>query len=263
MFKFLNQFKICLLDYQYWLHFGLLNIKIKYRNSIIGPFWNTISLTILILAISFGYASYLVKDNLVNYVYYVSISLITWQLVANCLNESTVLLENKKNLILENDLIDKIFIYEILLTNIIIYLHGLFLIFVIGIIANVQVNIYFLLSLFGFFLILINLIFLMNLIMILSVIFTDIKKIFENLIVIAFFSTPIIWKEELLNSKLNFLLNFNPCYHLLNVFRQPLLNKIDKQYFISLIISFLITIIIIIFSYYIDRKYKKYVKLYL
>ena len=109
MFKFLNQFKICLLDYQYWLHFGLLNIKIKYRNSIIGPFWNTISLTILILAISFGYASYLVKDNLVNYVYYVSISLITWQFVANCLNESTVLLENKKNLILENDLIDKIF----------------------------------------------------------------------------------------------------------------------------------------------------------
>jgi ABC-type polysaccharide/polyol phosphate export permease len=88
-----------LLDYQYWLHFGLLNIKIKYRNSAIGPFWNTISLTILILAISFGYASYLVKDDLVNYIYYVSISLIAWQLVANCLNESTLILENKKNLI--------------------------------------------------------------------------------------------------------------------------------------------------------------------
>ena len=69
---------------------------------------------------------------------------------------------------MEHDLIDKIFIYEILFTNIIIYLHGLFLIFVIGIIANVQVDIYFLLSLFGFFLILINLIFLMNLIMILK-----------------------------------------------------------------------------------------------
>ena len=99
--------------------------------------------------------------------------------------------------------------------------------------------------------------------MILSVIFKDVKKIIENLLVILFFSTPIIWSEQLMNEKLRFILNFNPCYHLLNIFRNPLLNKINQQYFYSLLISVIISFISITISYYIKNKYEKTVKLYL
>jgi len=99
--------------------------------------------------------------------------------------------------------------------------------------------------------------------MILSVIFKDIKKILENLLLILFFSTPIIWSEELMNEKLKFILNFNPSYHFLNIFKNPLLDKIDQQYFYSLLASFIISILTIAISYYIQKKYEKTVKLYL
>ena len=99
--------------------------------------------------------------------------------------------------------------------------------------------------------------------MVLSVIFKDVKKIVENLLLILFFSTPIIWSEELMNEKLKFVLNFNPCYHLINIFKNPLLNKIDQQYFYSLLASFIISILTMTICYYIHKKYEKTVKLYL
>ena len=99
--------------------------------------------------------------------------------------------------------------------------------------------------------------------MILSPVFRDIKKIVENLMIIFFFSTPIIWSEEIMSSNLKFFLNFNPFYHLISIFRNPLLNKINEQYFFHLSISLLITFCTIVISYYIDKKYEKIVKLYL
>jgi len=260
---FFNEFKDCLLDYKYWSHFSLINTKIKYRDTVIGPFWNIISQTILILAIAFGYSSFFNNEKLIDFIYYTAIGLFIWIFAINCLNDSTSILDNKKNIILEQNINIKFFIFELIFSNFIIYLHSFIIIFILFFISTIKINIYILVSFFGLFIILINIIFLTYSIMILSVIFKDVKKIIENLLVILFFSTPIIWSEELMNEKLRFMLNFNPCYHLLNIFRNPLLNKINQQYFYSLLISVIISFISITISYYIKKKYEKTVKLYL
>ena len=260
---FFTEFKDCLLDYKYWSHFSLINTKIKYRDTVIGPFWNIISQTILILAIAFGYSSFFNNEKLIDFIYYTAIGLFIWIFAINCLNDSTSILDNKKNIILEQNINIKFFIFELIFSNFIIYLHSFIIIFILFFISTIKVNIYILVSFLGLFIILINIIFLTYSIMILSVIFKDVKKIIENLLVILFFSTPIIWSEELMNEKLRFMLNFNPCYHLLNIFRNPLLNKINQQYFYSLLISVIISFISIAISYYIKKKYEKTVKLYL
>lgn len=261
--SFFAEFKDCLLDYKYWSYFSFINTKIKYRDSVIGPFWNTISQTILILAIAFGYSSFFNNKNLIDFIYYIALGLFTWTLAINCLNDSSSILENKKNIILEQNINTKFFIFELVLSNVIIYLHSFIIIFILFLISSIKINIYFLLSFLGLFIILINIIFLSYSIMILSVIFKDVKKIIENVLLILFFSTPIIWSEEFMNEKLKFILNFNPSYHLLNIFKNPLLNKIDQQYFYSLLASFFISILSITIAYYIHKKYEKTVKLYL
>ena len=260
---FITEFKNCLLDYKYWSYFSLINTKIKYRDSVIGPFWNIISQTILILAIAFGYSSFFNNKNLIDFIYYIALGLFTWTFVINCLNDSSSILDNKKNIILEQNIDIKFFIFELIFSNFIIYLHSFVVIFFLFLISSIKINIYFLLSFLGLVVILINIIFLSYSIMILSVIFKDIKKILENLLLILFFSTPIIWSEELMSEKLKFILNFNPSYHFLNLFKKPLLNKIDQQYFYSLLASFIISILTITISYYIQKKYEKTVKLYL
>jgi lipopolysaccharide transport system permease protein len=260
---FFAEFKDCLLDYRYWSYFSFINTKIKYRDSVIGPFWNIISQTILILAITFGYSSFFNNKNLIDFIYYTALGLFTWTFAINCLNDSSSILDNKKNIILEQNINIKFFLFELVFSNFIIYLHSFFVIFFLFLISSIKINIYFLLSFLGFVVILINIVFLTYTIMILSVIFKDIKKIVENLLLILFFSTPIIWSEELMNEKLKYILNFNPCYHLINIFKKPLLNKIDQQYFYSLLASFIISILTMTISYYIHKKYEKTVKLYL
>jgi ABC-type polysaccharide/polyol phosphate export permease len=189
--------------------------------------------------------------------------LFTWTFAISCLNDSSSILDNKKIIILEQKINIKFFIFELIFSNFIIYLHSFIIIFILFLISSIKINIYFLLSFLGIVVILINIIFLSYSIMILSVIFKDVKKITENFLLILFFSTPIIWSEELMSEKLKFVLNFNPCYHLLNIFKNPLLNKIDQQYFYSLLASFIISIFAITISYYIQKKYEKTVKLYL
>jgi ABC-type polysaccharide/polyol phosphate export permease len=263
LINFLKDFFKCFLNFRYWSYFTLINIKIKYRDSIIGPFWNVISSTILVLALSFGYSSFLNLRDFKNFVYYIALGIFIWIFISNCLNEGTSILENKKNIILEKKTNIKFFIFELIFSNFIIYLHSFIVIFILLIISEIQLNFYFLLSILGLLIILINLIFWINAVMILSPVFKDIKKIVENLLLIIFFSTPIIWSEEIMRPKLKFLLNFNPFYHLISIFRDPLLNKINKQYFFHLVISLLITFCSIIISYVINKKYEKIVRLYL
>jgi len=253
----------CFFNYRYWSYFSLINIKIKYRDSIIGPFWNVISGTILILALSFGYSSFLNSADLKNFIYYIALGIFTWIFISSCLNEATSVLEFKKNIVLEKNINIKFFTLELIFSNFIIYLHSFIVIFILLIISDTHLSIYFLLSLLGLIIISLNVIFFINIIMILSPVFRDIKKIVENLMIIFFFSTPIIWSEEIMSSNLKFFLNFNPFYHLISIFRNPLLNKINEQYFFHLSISLLITFCTIVISYYIDKKYEKIVKLYL
>ena len=263
MINFLKDFLRCFLNFRYWSYFTLINVKIKYRDSILGPFWNVISSTILVLALSFGYSSFLTPENFKNFIYYIAIGIFVWIFISNCLNEGTSILENKKNIILEKNTNIKFFIYELIFSNFIVYLHSFVVIFILFIISDIYITSYFLLSTIGLFIILINLIFLINIVMILSPIFKDIKKIVENILLIIFFSTPIIWNEEIMKPKLKFLLNFNPFYHLMSIFRDPLLNKINEQYFFHLVMSLLITFCSIIISYVINKKYEKIVRLYL
>lgn len=52
--------------------------------------------------------------------------------------------------------------------------------------------------------------------------FRDVGQLISSLVTISFFFTPIIWKPERLG-EYEYLLNFNPFYHFLNITRGPLI----------------------------------------
>ena len=56
----------------------------------------------------------------------------------------------------------------------------------------------------------------------LAVFFTDVVDIYQIFIQAAFFITPIMYPEDILPANLMWLLNLNPMYHLLEVFRAPI-----------------------------------------
>ena len=114
----------------------------------------------------------------------------------------------------------------------------------------------------GLFLLLINLILIGYLITILSAIYKDVKKIVENLVYAFFFATPIIWSENMVSAKIQKILIFNPFYHFIVLFRDPLMNNFEKFYQ-SFFISVLMIIVIFLINLKINKHLEKKTILYL
>ena len=78
-----------------------------------------------------------------------------------------------------------------------------------------------------------------------------------------FFATPIIWSENMVEEKIQELLVFNPFYHFIVLFRNPLMNNIDEKFYQSLLICSLLMIIVFFLNLKIYKNFEKKIILYL
>ena len=72
---------------QIWARLGWQDIKQRYRRSIIGPFWLTLSTAILVATLGLLY-SQILKQPLTFYLPYIGIGIIIWSFISSCVNEA-------------------------------------------------------------------------------------------------------------------------------------------------------------------------------
>ena len=65
-----------------------MDIRNRYRGSVLGPFWLTLSTAVMLVSLGFLY-SQLFKLELRQYLPYLSVSLITWNVIAGMVNEGS------------------------------------------------------------------------------------------------------------------------------------------------------------------------------
>ena len=84
-----------------------------------------------------------------------------------------------------------------------------------------------------------------KLLSIISLYYRDITQLINSMKIVLFFLSPIFWYPQQLSANKLYLLQFNPVYHILNVFRDAIMNgSFNKQGFI--IMSSLIVLVFII-----------------
>ncbi len=261
--NFLKDFLKCLINPDIWVFNSHKKIILKYKDTVIGPFWNVVNSIFLITILSFSFFIFLNPENFKDFVYRLSISVFFWIFISTFLNESTAILENKRTILNEKRIDIKNFVCENIYTNFIIFLHSFPVILILFFISDFKLQFNIILTFLGLFLVLSNLILIGYLITILSVIYKDIKKIVENLVYAIFFATPIIWSENMVEEKIQELLVFNPFYHFIVLFRNPLMNNIDEKFYQSLLICSLLMIIVFFLNLRIYKNFEKKIILYL
>ena len=261
--NFLKDFFKCLINPDIWVFNSHKKIILKYKDTVIGPFWNVVNSIFLISILSFSFFIFLNPENFKDFVYRLSISVFFWIFISTFLNESTAILENKRTILNEKRIDIKNFVCENIYTNFIIFLHSFPVILIFFFISDFKLQFNIILTFLGLFLVLSNLILIGYLITILSVIYKDIKKIVENLVYAIFFATPIIWSENMVEEKIQELLVFNPFYHFIVLFRNPLMNNIDEKFYQSLLICSLLMIIVFFLNLRIYKNFEKKIILYL
>ena len=236
-----------------WLMLGSQDIKLRYRRSVIGPFWITISMVVTIYSMGFLYG-HLFKVNLENYFPYLASGVIGWSFISVLILESSNAFIEAESYIKNQDSYMSIFMMRLVLRNIIILMHNMLafipIIFIFH--SGVSFNMLFLVP--GVFLIAINAVFWGTLVGIVGTRYRDFTQIINSLIQVVFFLTPIMWMPNLLPEKYQWIAEYNPFNLFLNLIRAPLMNEVIGLH--NVVAVLLISILgFLLYARYL-RKYK-------
>ncbi len=195
----------------------------RYRGSILGPFWITISMGLMVLGIGLLYAK-LFGISVAEFMPYVAMGIVFFGLMAGTINEGCDTFVQASSMLSQTSLPMFTFIWRTVLRNLINLAHhaviiiGVILVFGLWRVMDV------LPALGGLLLTVVNLAWISMLVAIASARFRDIPQFVMSVMQFAIFMTPVFWKPDAFPDRHAFL-TLNPFYHMLTTIRAPLLGQ--------------------------------------
>jgi ABC-type polysaccharide/polyol phosphate export permease len=205
-----------------WPLLGWQDIKQRYRRSVIGPFWLTLSYGAMIGAMGPLYGL-LLKQDISTYFPYLAVSFIVWTLIAGIMVDACGAFTGSEGYIKEVKLPLTIHVLRLLWKNLIIFAHNLIIVAIVAWFYPPHVNWTLILFPASVLLLVVNGVWVGLLLGLLSARFRDIPQVISALVQVLFFMTPVMWRPAMLQERMWFA-EFNPLYHFLEVVRAPLLS---------------------------------------
>ena len=212
-----------LMMYHLWGRLGWNDILQRYRRSILGPLWLTISMAVLIGALGLLYAK-LFKVDVAEYIPFLAIGFVLWQLISGILLDGCNVFVQSEGIIKQIKLPLSLHVYRVLWRNFLTLLHNSVVVVFVLVYFNIGVNLNTLLALVGIFFIVINGGWFSFLLGMLCARYRDLNPTIASLVTLSFFLTPIIWNPSLIPDRA-FILLYNPFFHFVESIRAPLLGQ--------------------------------------
>ncbi len=203
-----------------------LDIRLRYRGSVLGPFWLTLSTAVMVAAMGVLYSA-LFKMNLHEYLPFLALSLVLWNSYFSALvTDACSCFLQAEGLIRSIRMPFTLHAIRTVARNVLVLAHNVVVILAVWAIFDAWPGWDGLLALPGLVLWLVDSYALCLLLGTFCARFRDIPPIVGSIMQIAFFVTPIIWKPDLLQGAGALWLPLNPFYSLLEIVRAPLLHEV-------------------------------------
>ena len=206
-----------------WRSLGWQDIRLRYRRSILGPFWLTISMGLLVGMLSALYGA-MFKVDVVRYTPFLALGFIVWTFISGVIADASRVFINAQRIITQANLPLSVHVYRVVWRNFIILGHNALIFPVIAVLLSPPTSWTGLLAAPGLALLYLNGIWTGLLLGLVSARFRDVPPIVDSILRILFFVTPVIWMPEFLPERIA-LLDWNPFFHFLEVVRAPLLGQ--------------------------------------
>lgn len=210
-----------LLSIHIWPVIGWQEVLKRYRRSVLGPFWLTISTGVMIGVMGPLYGK-LFNLDIGSYFAHLAVSLVLWQFIAQCITDSCITFMAAEGYIKQVKLPLSLHVLAVVWKNLIIFFHNAVVIVIVMAYYRPQVGISLLVVPFGIALIAVNGFVYGTIFALLCARFRDIPLIVMNLMQVAFFLSPVMWQPQMLGRH-KWTVNLNPFYHFLEIVRAPLL----------------------------------------
>ena len=207
-----------------WGLLGWQDIRRRYRRSVLGPFWLTISMGVLVGALGTLYGA-LLKVGIADYVPFLAFGFIIWTLISGVITDGCSAFISAESIIKQVGLPLSVHVYRLVWRHLVIFFHNAAIFVVVAAVFAIWPGWAGLLALPGLVLLCLNGIWVGLLLGIISARFRDVPPIVASIVRILFFVTPIIWMPELMPGRA-LVLDFNPFFHFVEVVRAPLLGQV-------------------------------------
>lgn len=205
-----------------WPMLGWLEIKQRYRRSVLGPFWLTISTGAMILGMGPLYGR-LFGQNISDYFPYLAVSFVVWLLIANLINEACMSFIGAQDYIKQIRIPLTVHVLRMVWKNLIIFAHNLVIVALVMLFYRPALHWSLLLVPLAIGLVAINGMWIGVLFGMLCARFRDIPQLVASFVQVAFFLTPVLWKADMLGRH-RWTADLNPLFHFLEIVREPIVS---------------------------------------
>ena len=207
-----------------WSALAYQDIKLRYRGSLLGPFWITLTNLVLLVAMGTIYAN-IFKLEASSYIPYLMTGLLVWQFLAALINEGCSTFTAVQDVIQQVPLPFSIQAYRTVYRNLIVLAHNAVII-PFGLLLFEVAPTWRLFEIFPALLLLcINGLWVNLLLGTISARFRDVPPIIANAVQVVFFVTPIFWPIDAVG-EWKWILELNPAFAAIDVVRAPLLGQL-------------------------------------
>lgn len=212
--------------FRIWLLLANTDVKQRYRRSVLGPFWITLSAVVSIIALALVYTQ-IFNVPTSEYLVFLTTGFIAWLYISSLVMESCTVFIAAEGIIRQVNLPLGIHVFRMLWRNLITLAHNMVIVVLVLLYMDVGVSFTTLLFLPAVLLTGIGAIALGYLLGGLCTRYRDIPPIVGSLVQVMFYVTPVIWPPRLLVGN-EHLLTYNPFYYFVELLRAPLLGHVPS-----------------------------------
>ncbi len=239
--------------WEFWGTLGWNDIKQRYRRSVIGPFWLTITQAVMVVCIGVLY-SFLFKVPVSEYLPYVTLGLLLWGFMSSLVSEGCTAFTANENFLKQMSMPKSSFVIRLIWRNLLMLAHHMIIYIPVVFIFAVPVKLTVLWAVVGLVLICITAYWVALFLGMICARFRDIPPLINSLLQVGLFVSPIMWKKEGMGKTVEILAAINPIYYYLELIRAPLLGQpIDYEVWL---VALSITVIGLVFTMACFARYR-------
>lgn len=205
------------------LYMAWSDVRARYKRSVLGPFWITLSTAIGVVGLGFIWSE-LFRMNRAEFIPMLTVGLVLWQFMSACINESTSVFIRQSNIIRNLNLPIALHPAQLVLRHIINLAHNVPLFFLVALLLGQKFNVHTLWVIPGLLLVIANLYWISMLFGTLGARFRDLEYLISMIMPLLMFLSPVMYRANALPSIGKYMW-FNPLASMIEIVRMPLLGE--------------------------------------
>ena len=205
-----------------WGSLGWLDVRQRYSGSVLGSFWLTANVVLMVACLTFIFAGPL-GSRPGPYAAYVTIGLVLWSFVQTAASEAPSVFVTAAEPLRQCTLPASVHIFRLLWRNLIVFAHSAVLVPIVLLLFRIRPAADAWTAIPAFLLLVLALSFAALLLALLGARFRDVPQVVTNGLQLLFFATPVFWLPSALPPGRAWLLQLNPFFAFLDIVRTPIL----------------------------------------